>query len=78
MTAAGLAQQLRDGAGSDEVQADLKDARLLGESGVPFFVLDECVAMPGAREPETFLKLLAEGNKKNAAGSAAGSAAGVR
>jgi predicted DsbA family dithiol-disulfide isomerase len=64
--AAALAQQLRDGAGADDVQGDLKDGRLLGVSGVPFFVLDERLAMSGAQEVETFLSFLAEGKRRSA------------
>jgi len=64
--AAALAQQLRDGAGADDVQADLKDGRLLGVSGVPFFVLDERLAMSGAQEVSTFLSFLAEGRRRTA------------
>lgn len=71
VTVAGLAAQLKDGGGRDDVQSDLKDGRLLGVSGVPFFVLDERVAMSGAQEPETFIKFITEG-QKNAAGQAGG------
>jgi predicted DsbA family dithiol-disulfide isomerase len=69
--AAGLAQQLRDGAGEDEVQADLKDARLLGVSGVPFFILDERLAMSGAQDVTTFLSFLAEGQRRRGGGDPA-------
>jgi predicted DsbA family dithiol-disulfide isomerase len=62
--AATLAQQLRGGAGAADVQDDLKDARLLGVSGVPFFVLDERLAMSGAQEVSTFLSFLDEGRRR--------------
>lgn len=59
--AAALARRLRAGEGRDDVEQDLKDGRLLGVSGVPFFVLDERLAMSGAQEPETFVSFLREG-----------------
>ncbi len=62
--AAALAQELANGAGADEVQTDLKDGRLLGVSGVPFFVLDARVAMSGAQDVSTFLSFFAEGRRR--------------
>jgi predicted DsbA family dithiol-disulfide isomerase len=62
--AAALAQELGNGAGADEVQTDLKDGRLLGVSGVPFFVLDARVAMSGAQDVSTFLSFFAEGRRR--------------
>jgi predicted DsbA family dithiol-disulfide isomerase len=43
---------------SDEVDADIRDARTLGASGVPFFVLDRAFGVSGAQPVETFLSAL--------------------
>jgi predicted DsbA family dithiol-disulfide isomerase len=53
-----------DGAGADVVDADLKDGRLIGVTGVPFFVLNGQLAMSGAQEPETFVEFIREGAKR--------------
>ncbi|HEX3778015.1 MAG TPA: DsbA family oxidoreductase [Polyangiaceae bacterium] len=41
-----------------EVRADERDARELGINGVPFFVLDERLAVSGAQPTELFLRAL--------------------
>jgi predicted DsbA family dithiol-disulfide isomerase len=46
-----------------EVEGDKKEARALGIQGVPFFVLDERLAMSGAVEPATFVAFLREGQR---------------
>jgi len=38
---------------ADEVRADEREARELGVTGVPFFVIDGKFAIPGAQDPET-------------------------
>jgi predicted DsbA family dithiol-disulfide isomerase len=38
-----------------EVRADEAEARALGCSGVPFFVIDRAFAVPGAQDVDTFL-----------------------
>ena len=43
---------------SDEVAADEKEARMLGISGVPFFVLDEKYGISGAQPTELFQQAL--------------------
>jgi predicted DsbA family dithiol-disulfide isomerase len=44
-----------------EVEHDKQEARLVGVQGVPFFVLDERLALSGAQEPATFVAFLREG-----------------
>jgi predicted DsbA family dithiol-disulfide isomerase len=44
---------------SDEVDADQKEARLLGVSGVPFFVVDDRYGVSGAQPVEVFRQVLA-------------------
>ncbi|MCW6010302.1 DsbA family oxidoreductase [Micromonospora sp. CPCC 205371] len=43
---------------SGDVDADIRDARTLGASGVPFFVLDRAFGISGAQPVETFLTAL--------------------
>lgn len=45
---------------SDDVRTDLRAAREIGISGVPFFVADGRLAVSGAQPPETLLGLLQE------------------
>jgi predicted DsbA family dithiol-disulfide isomerase len=44
---------------SDEVDADIKEARLLGVSGVPFFVIDDRYGVSGAQPVDVFRQVLA-------------------
>ena len=53
-------QVLAGDAWSEEVRADLRTAREIGISGVPFFVADGRLAVSGAQPPETLLGLLQE------------------
>jgi predicted DsbA family dithiol-disulfide isomerase len=43
---------------ADEVAADEKEARMLGISGVPFFVIDEKYGISGAQPTELFQQAL--------------------
>jgi predicted DsbA family dithiol-disulfide isomerase len=43
---------------ADEVRADQRDARALGISGVPFFVLDRAYGVSGAQPAEVILDAL--------------------
>ncbi len=43
---------------TDAVQADIEEARRLGASGVPFFVIDRRYGISGAQPAETFLQAL--------------------
>jgi predicted DsbA family dithiol-disulfide isomerase len=56
------AEEVRDvlgrGTYADEVRADNEQARALGASGVPFFVLDGRYAVSGAQTPEVFAQAL--------------------
>lgn len=47
---------LKSGAFDDEVEADLRRARELGVSGVPFFILNGKYAVSGAQSVDAFLK----------------------
>jgi len=44
---------------SNEVDADIKEARLLGVSGVPFFVIDDRYGVSGAQSVDVFRQVLA-------------------
>lgn len=52
-------EALRTGAFADAVEADVRQARELGISGVPFFVLDGRYAVSGAQPVEVFEQALA-------------------
>jgi predicted DsbA family dithiol-disulfide isomerase len=43
---------------ADAVRADFEEARMLGASGVPFFVIDRKYGVSGAQPAETFLHAL--------------------
>ncbi len=43
---------------ADAVRADIEEARRLGASGVPFFVIDRKYGISGAQPAETFLQAL--------------------
>ncbi len=45
---------------ADAVRADIEQARRYGITGVPFFVLDERLAVSGAQSPEVFAQALAQ------------------
>lgn len=49
---------LRERRYADAVQSDLDEARRLGATGVPFFVIDEHYGVSGAQAPEVFLEVL--------------------
>jgi predicted DsbA family dithiol-disulfide isomerase len=51
-------QALEDGRFADAVAKDLNDARQLGVTGVPFFVVDNRYAVSGAQAAEVFSQLL--------------------
>ncbi len=42
----------------DEVRADQREARELGVTGVPFFLIDGQVAVPGAQDVDTLVRIL--------------------
>jgi len=52
-------QALERDAFVDAVNDDLNEAKLLGISGVPFFVVDGRYGISGAQQPELFTKVLA-------------------
>jgi predicted DsbA family dithiol-disulfide isomerase len=52
-------QALADGAFANAVAKDLNDAKQLGVTGVPFFVVDGRYAVSGAQPSEVFSQLLA-------------------
>ena len=43
---------------ADAVRADIEEARRLGASGVPFFVIDRAYGISGAQPAEMFLHAL--------------------
>ena len=43
---------------ADAVRADIEEARRLGATGVPFFVIDRRYGISGAQPAETFLQAL--------------------
>ncbi len=45
---------------ADEVRADEQDARRLGVTGVPFFVVDSTFGIAGAQDPQVILEVLEE------------------
>jgi predicted DsbA family dithiol-disulfide isomerase len=49
---------LAEGAFADSVNAELREARGLGISGVPYFVIDRRFAVSGAQTPELFAQAL--------------------
>jgi len=51
-------QALRDDAYAAEVEADFTEARQLGITGVPFFVLNRTYGLSGAQPADTFLTAL--------------------
>ena len=51
-------QALEDGTFADAVAKDLNDAKRLGVTGVPFFVVDGRYAVSGAQPAEVFSQLL--------------------
>ena len=57
---AGARAWLADGAGRAEVAREDVQARNAGITGVPCFVLDGKVAVPGAAEPDVFLRVFEE------------------
>jgi len=54
------AEMLASDAYTDDVRADEREARLLGISAVPFFVVDRYYGIEGAQPPETILQALDE------------------
>ncbi|MBO3103052.1 DsbA family oxidoreductase [Cellulomonas fengjieae] len=52
---------LASDAGADAVRADEDEARALGVTGVPFFVVDRRVAVSGAQPADVFTQLLEAG-----------------
>lgn len=58
LDAGALSRALAGDAHAGDVNADVAEARLLGISGVPFFVFDRKYAVSGAQEPAAFLAAL--------------------
>ncbi len=67
MDRAQLEAQLRGDAARDEVLADISEARELGISGVPFFVLDGRYGISGAQPPAVLLEALQMASRPEAA-----------
>jgi predicted DsbA family dithiol-disulfide isomerase len=64
---AGAAAVLAGDAYTDEVNADVREARQLGVTGVPFFVLDRKFAVSGAQDTDVFLQALETAYRKEQA-----------
>src|SRR4051812_46263267 len=58
LEAASVADALRENRYAAAVEQDVEAARRLGISGVPFFLIDERVALSGAQSPDVFLDAL--------------------
>jgi predicted DsbA family dithiol-disulfide isomerase len=58
LEAAEVEAMLKEGAYADEVRRDLLEARQVGVTGVPFFVIDRKYAISGAQESAVFLRVL--------------------
>ena len=56
--------------GLDVVRAGEEKARSLGVSGVPFFIVDDRVALSGAQPPELFLQAFEQAGEATKAGEA--------
>lgn len=54
---------------SKEVDADISEARQIGVSGVPFFVIDRKYAISGAQDPQMFLNALNKAWEEAGSGS---------
>jgi predicted DsbA family dithiol-disulfide isomerase len=52
---------------TDDVNADIREARLLGATGVPFFVLDRKYGVSGAQPAEVFEQALRQALENSAA-----------
>ncbi|MDG4822204.1 DsbA family oxidoreductase [Asanoa sp. WMMD1127] len=66
---AAVAAYLESGGGADEVRAALAEARDLGITAVPMFIFAGKYGVSGAQEPATLLEVLAEVEKREAAGA---------
>ncbi|WP_199617146.1 DsbA family oxidoreductase [Paenibacillus alkalitolerans] len=53
-----IADRLAAGEGSDDVKRDLRDARAIGVTGVPFFLINNKYSMSGARPPRDMLRAM--------------------
>ncbi len=51
---------LADGSDKDAVEGDVEQARSLGVTGVPFFILDQKIGMSGAQPPEVLARGIAK------------------
>lgn len=54
----GVRAMLRSGAGRSEVEAEDREARAVGISGVPFFIFNGKTAVSGAHEPAALLEAI--------------------
>lgn len=50
---------------TSNVEDDRRSSQQLGISSVPFFVIDNKVAVPGAQPPETFIQVLKEASEES-------------
>jgi predicted DsbA family dithiol-disulfide isomerase len=63
-------QFLNDGSDADEVRREIAEAQAIGVTGVPFFIFAGRLAVPGAQDPETLRRAMAEARQAMRAAAA--------
>ncbi len=58
MDTGGLAQRLQSDDDKDAVKNEIEEAQRMGVTGVPFFIFDAALALPGAHPPETIAEAI--------------------
>jgi predicted DsbA family dithiol-disulfide isomerase len=58
---------LKEGADADEVRREIAEAQAIGVTGVPYFIFAGRLAVPGAQDPETLRRAMAEARRSAAA-----------
>ncbi len=69
-----VAEVLASGRFADDVRHDEREAAALGCTGVPFFVIDRGLAVPGAQDPDVFLATLRRARERSSPSPDAGNA----
>jgi predicted DsbA family dithiol-disulfide isomerase len=62
-----VARLLSEGADADEVRREIAEAQAIGVTGVPFFIFAGRLAVPGAQDPDTLRRAMAEARRAAAA-----------
>ena len=63
-------QFLNDGSDADEVRREIAEAQAIGVTGVPFFIFAGRLGVPGAQDPETLRRAMAEARQAMRAAAA--------